>query len=156
VRGLQYLMLNWPIISFSVNKVCQFLHSPTNLRLEVVKRILQYVQGMFKIGLKFHQSSSLRPSTFSNADWAGCPDDRRSTEGFAIYLGANLVSWSSRKQSTVSRSSTDVEYKALANATSEVLWVQSILRELGVKQYGVVVLTLERSTYQPISRFMGE
>jgi hypothetical protein len=71
-------------------------------------------------------------SAFSDADWAGCPDDRRSTRGFAVFLGSNLISWSARKQPTVSRSSTEVEYKALANAAAEVMWVQKLLSELKI------------------------
>jgi histone deacetylase 1/2 len=84
-------------------------------------------------GLRIRKSNSMLVSAFSDADWAGSIDDRRSTGGFAIYLGSNLISWSARKQATVSRSSTEAEYKAMANATAEVIWVESLLDELGVK-----------------------
>jgi hypothetical protein len=101
-----------------MNCVCQFLHSPTDLHMVAVKRILRYVQGTLDMRLHFRKSS-LMSRAFSNADWAGCPDDRRSTSGFAVYLGANLMSWSSRKQQTVSRSSTEAEYKALAKCNNQ-------------------------------------
>lgn len=140
VGGLQYLTLTRPDISFPVNKVCQYLARPTNVHLEAVKRILRYVKGTSTTGLKFRRSSSTLLSIFTDADWAGCLDYRRSTGGFAIFLGPNLVSWSSRKQPTVSRSSTKAEYKALANGTAEATWIQSLLKELGVVQSRAPVL----------------
>jgi hypothetical protein len=73
------------------------------------------------IGLRIGKSNSTLVSAFSDVDWAGSIDDRRSTEGFAIYHGSNLISWSARKQATVSQSSTEAEYKAMANATAKVI-----------------------------------
>jgi histone deacetylase 1/2 len=132
VGGLQYLTLTRPDISFAVNKVCQFLSQPTDVHYESVKRILRYVKGTLTTGLRIHKSSSAVISIFTDADWAGCVDDRRSTSGFAVFVGANLISWSSKKQPTVSRSSTEAEYKALANGAAEAIWVDSLLKELGV------------------------
>jgi hypothetical protein len=82
--------------------------------------------------LKISRSRSLLVSVFSDADWVGSLDDRRSTEGYAIFLGSNLISWSARKQATVSRSSNEAEYKAVANATSELMWIQILLKEIGI------------------------
>jgi hypothetical protein len=98
-----------------------------------VKCILRYLQYIIGMVLRIHRSPSTLVSAFSNADWAGCSDDRRSTGGFAVFLGSNLISRNARKQATVSRSSTEAEYKSLANATTEVMWVQTLLKELGVK-----------------------
>jgi hypothetical protein len=73
-------------------------------------------------------------SAFSNADWIRCLDDRRPTGGFVVFLGSNLILWSVRNHATVSRSSIETEDKDLANATTEVIWVQPLLSELGVSQ----------------------
>jgi hypothetical protein len=89
---------------------------------------------MVTTGLAFRKSRSKMIRAFSDADWAGCIDDRRSTGGFAIFFGPNLIVWSAKKQLTVSRSSTETEYKAMANATAEVAWIQSILNELGIEE----------------------
>jgi hypothetical protein len=83
-------------------------------------------------GLQIVKSNSTTVSTFADADWAGCPNDRCSTGGYAVFFGDNLISWSARKQAIVSRSSTEAEYKALANATAEVMWIQTLLQELRV------------------------
>jgi histone deacetylase 1/2 len=132
VGGLQYLTLTRPDISFAVNKVCQFLSQPTDIHWESVKRILCYVRGTLETGLCIRKSPPTVVSIFTDADWAGCVDDRRSTSGFAVFVGPNLISWSSKKQPTVSRSSTEAEYKALANGAAEAIWVDSLLKELGV------------------------
>jgi histone deacetylase 1/2 len=140
IGGLQYLTLTRPDISFAVNKVCQYLAKPTTVHWEAVKRILRYIKGTVHTGLQIRKSPSTLLSVFTDADWAGNADDRRSTGGFALFFGPTLISWSARKQPTVSRSSTEAEYKALANGTAEAMWMQSLLRELFVPQYRPPVL----------------
>jgi hypothetical protein len=119
VGALQYVTITRPDISFSVNKVCQFLHAP--MHLTAVKRIFRYLKHTISLGLRLVNSGSTLVSAFADADWAGCPDDRRSTGGHAVFLGSNLVAWSARKQATISRSSTKAEYKSLADATAEII-----------------------------------
>jgi hypothetical protein len=138
VGGLQYLTLTCPDLAFSVNKVCQYLHSPTTKHLTAAKRILRYVRGTLDMGLRIVKSPFMLVSGFLDADWARCLDDRRSIGGFAIFLGSNLVSWSVRKQPTISRPST--EYKSLVNATAEIIWIQSLLEELKLVKYAMMTL----------------
>lgn len=106
VGALQYLTLTRPDLSFAVNKVCQYLSRPTDVHWEAVKRILRFVRGTVSTGLSIRRSPSVLMSVFTDADWAGCSDDRRSTGGFAVFLGPNLISWSARKQPTVPKLNT--------------------------------------------------
>nr|XP_020147974.1 uncharacterized mitochondrial protein AtMg00810-like [Aegilops tauschii subsp. strangulata] len=92
VGALQYLTLTRPDISYSVNKACQYLHAPRTTHWTAVKRILRYLKFSEGLGLQITKSPSLLVTAYSDADWAGCADDRRSTGGFAVFLGTNLVS----------------------------------------------------------------
>jgi hypothetical protein len=112
--------------------VCQYLHESRTPHWSAVKRILRYVHYSIDCGLQFWASPSTLLSAFSDADWAGNMDDRRSTGRYAIFYGGNLITWSARKQSTVSRSSTESEYKALADATVELVWVSRCYESLVV------------------------
>ncbi|XP_019200092.1 PREDICTED: uncharacterized protein LOC109193692 [Ipomoea nil] len=132
VGSLMYLLITHPDLAFSVNRLCQFMHTPTQDNWASLKRVLRYVQGTQSLGLRLTQSSSPVVHAFSDSDWAGCSLDLKSTAGYAVFLGPNLVSWTSRKQRTVARSSTEAEYKSLADVAAEVTWVQSLLRELGL------------------------
>ena len=133
VGALQYLTITRPDIAHAVNSVSQFLHSPTEDHFLAVKRILHCVKGTLQFGLTFRPSAALGTLVaYSDDDWAGCPDTYRSTSGYSIYLGNNLVSWSAMKQPTVSCSSYEFEYRALALTAAEPLWLMHLLRDLKV------------------------
>ncbi|KAJ9539546.1 hypothetical protein OSB04_032279 [Centaurea solstitialis] len=133
VGALQYLTITRPDISYAVSTVSQFTHNPAVTHFQAVKRILRYVKGTSNFGLAFTHAPSCDILTYSDDDWGDCPDTWRSTSRYSIFLGPNLVTWSSKKQQTVATSSCESEYRALANATSDVIWVTHLLQELHIR-----------------------
>ena len=117
-RALKYLITTLSDISYAVQQVCLFMHAPRDSHMQLVKRILRYLRGTTHFGLQLYKSSPLDLVAYTNADWAGCPDTRKSTSGFCVFLGHNLLSWSSKRQATVSRSSAEVEYRVVDNAVA--------------------------------------
>ena len=132
VGALQYLNFTRPDIAYAVNQLCRSMHSPQSIDWIRLKHLLRYLKGTVTHGVHFSSKSPNSLTSFSDADWAGDSADRRSTSGFLIYFGNNLISWSSKKQPTVARSSTEAEYKAITNATSEIVWITSLFRELQI------------------------
>ncbi|XP_022021286.1 uncharacterized mitochondrial protein AtMg00810-like [Helianthus annuus] len=101
--ALQYLTFTGPDITYAVQQICMHMHAPRIDHWNALKRIVRYVKGSATLGLMLTGSSSPSLVSYTDADWAGCPDTRRSTSGYCIYFSDNLISWSSKRQSTISR-----------------------------------------------------
>ncbi|KAJ0949393.1 putative RNA-directed DNA polymerase [Helianthus annuus] len=130
--ALQYLTITRPDISYAVQQVCLFMHAPREPHFQLLKRILRYIKGTLSQGLHITPSPNTKLTAYSDADWGGCPDSRRSTSGYCVYLGDNLISWSAKRQATISRSSTEAEYRGVANTVAETCWIRNLLLELHV------------------------
>ncbi|CAJ2673543.1 unnamed protein product [Trifolium pratense] len=128
--ALQYLTFTRPDISYAVQQVCLFMHDPKTQHMSALKRIIRYIHGTLDFGLHLYPSSVSKLVSYTDADWAGCPDTRRSTSGYCVYLGDNLISWSAKRQHTLSRSSAEAEYRGVANVVSESCWIRNLLLEL--------------------------
>ncbi|KAA8537148.1 hypothetical protein F0562_029626 [Nyssa sinensis] len=120
VGSMQYLSLTRPDISYAVNKLSQYMHQPSTEHWALVKRILRYLYGTLDEGVIFYRDTPLCLHAFSDADWDGNPDDFSSTSAYIVYLGRNLISWSSKKQNIVSRSSTEAEYCSVVTTAAEL------------------------------------
>ncbi|WVZ71316.1 hypothetical protein U9M48_019912 [Paspalum notatum var. saurae] len=98
--ALQYLTLTRPDIAYAVQQVCLHMHAPRDTHMTMLKRILRYVKGTLHLGIQLCPVTTPFITAYSDADWAGCPDTRRSTSGFCVFLGDSLILWSSKRQTT--------------------------------------------------------
>lgn len=128
--ALQYLTFTRPDIAYAVQQVCLHMHDPREPHLNALKRIIRYIKGTITHGLRLTPTNLSNITAYTDADWAGCSTTRRSTSGYCIFLGDNLVSWSAKRQPTVSRSSAEAEYRGVANAVAEATWIRNLLLEL--------------------------
>ncbi|GAB2270388.1 N-alpha-acetyltransferase 16, NatA auxiliary subunit [Dionaea muscipula] len=131
VGKLNYLTITRPDIAFSVSIVSQFMSDPHTPHWEAALHILKYIKGHPSRGLLYSDHGHCHIDGFSDVDWAGFPFDRRSTSGCCVFVGENLVSWKSKKQSVVAQSSAELEYRAFAHLTSDVTFLRQLLDELG-------------------------
>ncbi|GJX37179.1 ribonuclease H-like domain-containing protein [Tanacetum coccineum] len=128
--GLQYLTFTRPDLSYAVQQICLYMPDPQEPHLAAPKRILRYVQGTLDLGLHLYASSTTSLVGYTDADWAGCPSTYRSTSGYCVFLGDNLLSWSTKRQHTLSCSSAEAEYWGVANVVAETAWLRNLLCEL--------------------------
>ncbi|KAE8706943.1 hypothetical protein F3Y22_tig00110387pilonHSYRG00340 [Hibiscus syriacus] len=146
VGGLQYICLTRPDIAYAVNKVSQYMNSMCDTHWRAMKRILRYLSGALKYGLFFSQTKKFSPIYYTDVDWAASVEDRRSTTGYCVYLGGNPVAWCSKKKSVVSISTSEAEYRSLANSVSELVWIEQLLGEIGIRVTGKPVVWCDNTS----------
>ncbi|XP_019433075.1 PREDICTED: uncharacterized protein LOC109339972 [Lupinus angustifolius] len=132
VGRLLYLTNTRPDLSFAIQQLSQFMTAPTTNHYKAMTRVLRYIKGTHGQGLLLLKTSSIHIKGYNDSDWATCPDTRKSIYGFCMFLCDSLVSWKSKKQNTVSRSSSEAEYRALAIASCEFQWLTYLLEDLCV------------------------
>lgn len=133
VGSLIYLTITRPDIAYAVGVVSRYMQEPRKPHLEEAKKILKYINTSLDVGLFYRKGAKFVLQGFADADFAGDRDDRRSTSGFVFLCGNTSISWSSRKQGSVSLSTTEAEYKASAHAAQECIWLRRLLEDLHVK-----------------------
>lgn len=129
IGRLIYLTNSMPDISYVVQHLSQFVAKPLIPHYQAATRILRYLKSAPAKGVFFSAASSLKLYGFADSDWARCPETRKSITGFCVILGSSLICWKSKKQNTVSRSSTEAEYRALASLSCELQWLQFLFRD---------------------------
>lgn len=130
---LQYLSFTCSDPCFAVNKLSQFMHAPTITHWQAIKRLLRYLKQTMHYGLLLSRTPFTLLHVYTDADWARDPNDHISTSGYITFLGHTPLSWSSKKQCTVARSSTMAEYQAMAGAVAKTNWLTNLLGELHIR-----------------------
>lgn len=133
IGSLQYVTITRPDLAYSMSKVSklsQFMENPTKLHWQACKNILRFLKGTKSYGLLFTPGDTSELVAYFDADWGCDPDDRKSMGGFCVYLGGNLISWSSKKQFVVARSNIESEYRSLVATSVEITWLLSLLQDL--------------------------
>lgn len=134
VGSLLYLTATRPDIMYAASLLSRFMHKPTQIHFGTAKRVLRYIQGSMEYGIMFERNVVPKLYGFCDSDWGGSVDDSKSTSGYAFTLGTGVFSWQSKKQKTVALSTAEAEYVSASLATSQAIWLRSIMEDIGEKQ----------------------
>ena len=151
VGRLLYLQATRPDLAYSVNVLSQFVSDPRQKHMDAAMRVLRYLKATPGQGIFFPKEGGMDLVAYCDADWMGCSLTRRSRTGYVLLLGGAPISWKSKKQSVVSRSSAEAEYRAMANATSEILWMRWLLEGLETKQHSSTPLFCDNNAARHIA-----
>jgi hypothetical protein len=152
VGKLVFLTNTRPDIAFSVNLVSRYMDKPEEAHLQAVKSILRYIKGTTTLGLLYKKGGDFTLTGYTDADWGGDLDERKSTGAFIFTVGNTPISWSSRKQTCVSLSSTESEYRSLVETCKEAIWIQNLYTELGYNKGGAVTIHCDNMSTIKISK----
>lgn len=152
IGGLQYLTHTRPNIAHSVGIVERFQAEPRESHYVAVKRILRYLKGTMDYGLWYENSDDFTLCAYTDVDWGGSVDDKKSTSGGAFFLGGKLVSWLSKKQNCTSQSTAEVEYVAAANNCNQIIWMKQMLKDIGIKFDEPVVIHCDNTSTVSMSK----
>ena len=140
IGSLMYLTVSRPDLMYVMSLVSRYMDKPTELHMVVVKRILRYLRGTTELGIGYLKGVRVDGVVaYSDSDYAGDLDDRRSTSGYVFMMGSGAVSWSSKKQAVVTLSTTEAEFISAAACACQVIWVQRVLKHLGWEQECCVI-----------------
>ncbi|XP_026432274.1 uncharacterized protein LOC113329635 [Papaver somniferum] len=151
VGKLIYLTITRTELSYSVHILSQFMQRPTHSQWDAALRVVRYLKSSPGQGILLRSDSTLVLNAYCDADWASCPLSRRSLTAYFILLGGSPISWKTKKQTTVSRSSAEAEYRAMASTTCEIIWLKGLLRSLGIKHPTSVPLHCDSQAALPIA-----
>ena len=130
---LIYLTITRPDISYAVGIMSQFMEQPTKHHMNALMRIIRYLKKDIGAGLFYSSNKEMDIRVYCDSDFAGCPFTRRSISGYVVLMGDSLISWKSKKQHTVSRSSAEAEYRSIAYTSCEIVWIKSLLEDFLIK-----------------------
>lgn len=152
VGSLMYLTATRPDLMYGVSLICRYMGYPTEYHWRAGKRLLRYLKGTTELGIFYKRGSKMNLNVYTDSDYAGDSDDRRSTSGFAFLLDSLAVTWSSKKQPIVTLSTTEAEYIAAASCACQCIWLRRILKELGHKEENTTVIRCDNMSTIKLSK----
>ena len=152
VGSLMYLTTTRPDIMYAVSIISRYMSKPTEMHFSAAKRVLRYLQGTTGFGIFYQRKGKEELVGFTDSDYAGCVDDRKSTSGYVFILSGAAVAWCSRKQAIVTLSTTEAEFVAAAACACQLVWMKRVLQKIGYNGSDSPVIYCDNSSTIKLSR----
>ena len=146
VGSLMYLTATRPDLMYAVSLISRFMANPSETHWNAIKRILRYLKGTTELGIFYKKGEDIKLVAYTDSDYAGDIDDRKSTSGFVFSLGTGAVSWSSKKQPIVTLSTTESEYIAATSCACQCIWIMRILETIGFKEQKLILILCDSNS----------